>query len=444
VDLTSTPAGLACLAIIAAAYAAVVFETRLRLRKSVPVTIAAGCIWALVAAASLQTGQAEAVRHALERNLLAYGELFFFLLSAITFVNTLEERQVFDALRSWLIRRGLGLRSLFWVTGGLAFCLSPFLDNLTTTLVMGSVAIAIGAGNGRFVTAACINIVVAANAGGVVSPFGDITTLMVWQSGRVTAPEFLRLLAPAAVNWLVPAVILSASIARGRPAVDDAPVSLRPGARVVMVLFALTIALTVGLHHFLHLPAALGMMTGLGCLKLYSQLLLRPRVGPATDDDDAILAGVSPDESTRDTFDIFRILERVEWDTLMFFYGVIVCVGGLQAAGYLAGLSHSLYGGLGPTWANTAVGVASAIVDNIPVMYAVLEMGPHMSHAQWLLVTLTAGVGGSLLSIGSAAGVALMGQARGVYTFASHLRWSWAVALGYAASIGVHLLISGF
>jgi Na+/H+ antiporter NhaD/arsenite permease-like protein len=89
------------------------------------------------------------------------------------------------------------------------------------------------------------------------------------------------------------------------------------------------------------------------------------------------------------------------------------------------------------------VGVASAVVDNIPVMFAVLSMNPDMSHAQWLLVTLTAGVGGSLLSIGSAAGVALMGQARGIYTFASHLKWSWAVALGYAASIAVHLAING-
>jgi Na+/H+ antiporter NhaD/arsenite permease-like protein len=89
-----------------------------------------------------------------------------------------------------------------------------------------------------------------------------------------------------------------------------------------------------------------------------------------------------------------------------------------------------------------AVGLASAIIDNIPIMFAVLSMNPEMSHGQWLLVTLTAGVGGSLLSIGSAAGVALMGQAQGVYTFMSHLKWVWAVALGYAASIWVHFLVN--
>lgn len=111
--------------------------------------------------------------------------------------------------------------------------------------------------------------------------------------------------------------------------------------------------------------------------------------------------------------------------------------------GYLAGVSKFLYDGLGHTTANVLVGIMSAIVDNIPVMFAVLTMDPQMSHGQWLLVTLTAGVGGSLLSIGSAAGVALMGSARGVYTFGAHQKWSWAIALGYAASILTHLLMNG-
>ncbi|HDZ78658.1 MAG TPA: sodium:proton antiporter, partial [Gammaproteobacteria bacterium] len=144
----------------------------------------------------------------------------------------------------------------------------------------------------------------------------------------------------------------------------------------------------------------------------------------------------------RKPFDIFISMKRAEWDTLMFFYGVVLSVAGLGTLGYLALLSDALYTGLGPTWANILVGLVSAIVDNIPVMYAVLTMQPDMSQGQWLLVTLTAGVGGSLLSIGSAAGVALMGQARGDYTFFVHLRWSWAIGLGYIASIWVHFLVN--
>jgi Na+/H+ antiporter NhaD/arsenite permease-like protein len=141
-------------------------------------------------------------------------------------------------------------------------------------------------------------------------------------------------------------------------------------------------------------------------------------------------------------FDTFREVSRVEWDTLLFFFGVIMCVGGLGFIGYLDQTSAYLYGQLGPTIANIMVGVMSAIVDNIPVMVAVLEMHPDMNTQQWLLVTLTAGVGGSLLSIGSAAGIALMGQARGQYTFFTHLRWTPAIALGYGLSIWLHLLIN--
>ncbi|MGB5537180.1 MAG: sodium:proton antiporter NhaD, partial [Thiogranum sp.] len=141
-------------------------------------------------------------------------------------------------------------------------------------------------------------------------------------------------------------------------------------------------------------------------------------------------------------FNIFKSLERAEWDTLMFFYGIILCVGGLGTLGYLAVGSELMYGDLGPTQANILVGFLSAIVDNIPVMFAVLAMQPAMDQGQWLLVTLTAGVGGSLLSIGSAAGVAVMGQARGIYTFFSHLKWSWAIFVGYAASVWVHFLVN--
>jgi Na+/H+ antiporter NhaD/arsenite permease-like protein len=142
------------------------------------------------------------------------------------------------------------------------------------------------------------------------------------------------------------------------------------------------------------------------------------------------------------SFDIFTMVARAEWDTLMFFYGVVLCVSGLGTLGYLSLASQLIYVDLGPIWANVLVGIVSAIIDNIPVMFAVLTMNPQMGLEQWLLITLTAGVGGSLLSIGPAAGVALMGTARGSYTFFAHLKWSWAIALGYALSIWVHLLIN--
>jgi Na+/H+ antiporter NhaD/arsenite permease-like protein len=182
------------------------------------------------------------------------------------------------------------------------------------------------------------------------------------------------------------------------------------------------------------------MMLGLGYLGFFSYYL-KNREHRSYDIDDNPLAQQA-NHGKRDPFDIFRKIARAEWDTLLFFYGVILCVGGLSQFGYLAAISEFLYIGLGATTANVMVGLLSAIIDNIPVMFAVLTMQPDMSHGQWLLVTLTAGVGGSLLSIGSAAGVALMGAARGVYTFNIHLKWTPVIALGYAASIFCHLFVN--
>src|SRR5688500_2972110 len=401
--------------------------------------VAAGVLW-LFRSIAWQAGAVPDVGELLRHNLLEYSELLLFLLAAMTFVNTLAERNVFAALRSWLVERGWSLRTIFWITGVMAFLLSPVLDNLTTALVMGAVVLATGRGNPAFIAPACINIVIAANAGGAFSPFGDITTLMVWQKGLLGFFDFFALFIPSLVNWLVPAFFMSLVIPRVRPEAHDEHSEIKNGGKVVIALFALTVIITVAMHQYAHLPPFLGMMTGLGLLQIYGFFIRREEVRRARATPvSAAPPGFKPAEKP---FDIFISLKRAEWDTLLFFYGVVLCVGALGAFGYLAALSIVSYESLGPTWANVLVGIASAIVDNIPVMFAVLSIEPDMSRGQWLLVTLTAGVGGSLLSIGSAAGVALMGQARGIYTFFSHLKWTWAIALGYAASIWAHFLVN--
>jgi Na+/H+ antiporter NhaD/arsenite permease-like protein len=304
--------------------------------------------------------------------------------------------------------------------------------------------------NRKFVTLGCINIVVAANAGGAFSPFGDITTLMVWQKGILPFSDFLQLFLPSVVNWIVPAFLMSLAVPKGHPDPVTAKVQVRTGGWVIVGLFLLTIVMAVSSHNFLHMPPVLGMMTGLGLLKFYGYFLERRerlKLAPSGRDslgETALLLEGDPRQTanTLTPFNVFTALQRAEWDTLMFFYGIILCVGGLGTLGYLALLSQLMYGDLGPSIANISVGFLSAIIDNIPVMFAVLSMMPEMDQGQWLLGTLTAGVGGSLLSIGSAAGVAVMGQARGVYTFFSHLKWSWAILLGYVASIWVHFQVN--
>ena len=462
-DLTTTGLGAAALLIFAAAYAVVILEERLRLRKSIPVLLAAGAIWVLIGVAYAQAGDPTSAAEAFRHNLLDFAELFLFLVVAMTYVNTLEERGVFAVLRSWLLQRQLSLRGLFWATGALAFCISPVADNLTTALVVGAVAVGVGAQSSRFMALACINVVVAANAGGAFSPFGDVTTLMVWQAGQVSFTEFFALFLPSLVNWLVPASLMTLRVPGGQPSGLIESPRLEAGGLVIVGLFVATIFMTVLLHSFVHLPPVGGMMLGLGLLKLFSYAFnlvshgrgLTPEElddvfsqpsGPldgeeGAEDDDTGRDRSRP-ERTRRPLHTFLMLERVEWDTLMFFYGVIMSVGGLATMGYLALTSRALYDGIGATPANVLVGLLSAVVDNVPIMFAVLSMNPEMSHGQWLLVTLSAGVGGSLLSIGSAAGVALMGQARGAYTFMSHLGWSWAIGLGYAASVATHLVLN--
>jgi len=448
VDLTTSMFGILSLLIFVGAYGLVISEEFLHLRKSKPMIVAAGMIWFLVAVGYELHGDKQSAGLAVRHNILEFAELMLFLLAAMTYINTMDERNVFKALRAWLIGRGFSLRQIFWITGALAFFISPFADNLTTALLMGAVVMAVASGNRGFIVVSLINIVVAANAGGAYSPFGDITTLMVWQKQKASFFQFFDLFIPSVVNWLVPALFMSFSIEKAKPQGLHEKVEIRPGGLVVVGLFVLTIVLAVAGHNYLDLPPVLGMMTGLGLLKVYGFFIRRAdldyyRRHPSPEPD-----VLGPDyrehfKSRYRPFDIFISLKRAEWDTLMFFYGVVLCVGGLGTIGYLAMVSHSMYTGLGPTTANILVGVLSSIVDNIPVMYAVLTMNPNMDMHQWLLATLTAGVGGSMLSIGSAAGVGLMGQARGVYTFFAHLRWSWAIVLGYAASIWVHMLVNG-
>jgi NhaD family Na+/H+ antiporter len=441
-DLTNSWVGITSVVLFFIAYLAVMAEEFTHLRKSKPVMLAAGIIWALIAWYYQSHDIPHVVEAALRHNLEEYAELMLFLIVAMTYINAMDERNVFEALRSWLIHKGFGYRTLFWVTGILAFFISSVADNLTTALLMGAVVMAVGHGNKRFVVLGCINLVVAANAGGAFSPFGDITTLMVWQkniiasNGPIGFWTYFYLFIPAFVNFAVPAAIMYFFVPDEKPATGGAKIVMKPGALTIVAMFMFTIALAVSFHSKLGLPPVIGMLTGLSLLKFYAFFLKTV--------DKRTLSGYSSAENIGSPvpFDIYREVARSEWDTLFFFYGVVMCVGGLGFVGYLAMISHAIYGGWGATNANIAIGVISSVIDNIPVMFAVLTMQPDMSIGQWLLVTMTAGVGGSLLSIGSAAGVALMGQARGVYTFFGHLKWAPVIALGYAASIAVHLLIN--
>ncbi|GAW85908.1 conserved hypothetical protein [Bathymodiolus platifrons methanotrophic gill symbiont] len=429
--LTGTERGIYTVLIFIIAYGFVMAEEFTGLRKSKPVIIAAAVIWAHAAILAAEAGvSTEALHEAFEFNLKEYAALMLFLLVAMTYINAMAERNVFEALRSWMIRKEFGYKKLFWITGIITFFLSAVADNLTSALLVGAVVLAVGKDNEKFVAIGFVNLVVAANAGGAFSPFGDITTLMVWQAGYAEFFDFFALFIPSVVNYLIPAYFMWLAVPDEQPAAtNEAAVELKPGAIQVCVLFILTIVTAVSFKQVLHLPPFMGMMAGLGVLMVYGFRLKT--------------LYSSGEGEEHDEFDIFDKVRDAEWDTLFFFFGVVFAVGGLGYIGYLELIAAGMYDGLGQTPANIIVGVISAIVDNIPVMFAVLSMNLDMDLYQWLLVTLTAGTGGSMLSVGSAAGVALMGSSNHKYTFFSHMKWTPVIALGYIASIFVHYLING-
>ena len=434
-ELLNHPVGIISIILFIIAYAFVMTEEVTHLRKSKPVLFAAGLIWAMIAWVGAQTGDSYAVKKEIMHAFDEFNQLMLFLLVAMTYINSISERNVFEKLRSILLNQNFTYKKLFWITGFISFFLSPIADNLTTALTMCAVVLAVGKGNKNFTSISCVNIVVAANAGGAFSPFGDITTLMVWQAGYVEFTEFFQLFLPSLVNFIIPSFIMSFFITGSADDVENPPVILKRGAIQISLLFLVTIMMAISFKNFLNLPPVFGMMFGLSFLQLYGYYLKRSYSAQSK---------INRDGSDQ-PFGIFKQIAQAEWDTLLFFYGVIMCVAGLSKIGYLALLNTTLYDGLGFTVANSLMGIISALIDNIPVMFSVIQMhdATTMDLNQWLLITLTAGVGGSLLSIGSAPGVALMGQAKGIYTFSSHLRWTGVIFIGYVMSILTHLWLSG-
>jgi len=446
-DLIHHWAGYLSLVIILIAYIFAMLEDVTMLRKSKSMVLGGTLVWFLIILAYKQHGDLKPAVEAFESNLQSYIELLLFIMASMTYLNAMEDMHVFEALRNWMVGAKFGYRKLFWLTGFLVFFLSTVINGLTSGLLMGAVVIAVGKGNSRFISLACINIVVATNAGGSLSPLGGISTLFVWQKGLVGFTQFFTLFVPCLVNFLVPAAIMNFAIPNVCPLLETKQINLQRGAIGVIGLFGLTIAMAVGFDMVLHLPAAAGMMAGLSFLQLYSFYLERTEPVEGKAAARALAFEDEPGEGhavleTRYSYDIFEKIGRLEWDTLLFFYGAMMGIGGLGFIGHLDAISQWLYGQHDATYANVLIGLSSAWVDNGTLMFAVLSMKPDIPQGQWLLLTLTLGVGGSLTAIGSAPAIGLLGMTRGQYSFLGHLKWSPVILLGYFASIGVHFVVN--
>jgi Na+/H+ antiporter NhaD/arsenite permease-like protein len=419
IDLVFHPFGWLLLAIFIVGYYFIATEEKYHLDKAKPALFIGTFMFVLLGGYYGAIGaNFEPFEHAVNHLILEIAEIFFFLFVAMTFIEALVERGVFNALKQKLIAKGYSYRELFWITGTLAFFISPVADNLTTALILSTVLLAIEDKNKAFLLPSAINIVVAANAGGAWSPFGDITTLMVWSAHKGAFIDFLYLFPAAFLGWLLTSYLLSRYVPDLDPNMDGneqeaARIEILKGGKMIIFFGVLTIMLAVLGKQLLHLPPMWGMLFGLSLLQLYMYSLKK-----------------------RHNIDvsIFKAMEKIENNTLLFFFGILAAVGALHFSGFLS-YAAKLYELFSPTYVNIGVGFLSAVVDNVPVMSAVLKANPSIDHAQWMLVTLTAGIGGSLISFGSAAGVGVMGKMQGIYTFSSHLKLGWTVLVGYIASI---------
>jgi len=414
--------------IVTLGYYFVIFEEHYGLKKSIPMILSATALWIFIGLTQIMSKTE--LEYIFAHEFLEFCKIFFFIAVAISYVFALEDFGFFQILHKFFAQRSLSSRKLFWMTGLAAFCLSPFLDNLTASLLMGQIFLSFAPNEAKLIRIGFVHIVLAANAGGVFSPFGDVTSLMIWQAGLIPTSAFQYLMLPSVVSYLVPAFLLSLQFEnRELPHIDFKKTGTS-GCGAIAILFFITILFTLLSEHYFGLPAVFGMVSGLGFLALYEHL------------------------HERDTHtSLFTRLKRMEWDVLLFFYGIILSIEGLKVLGVLDILSHGLYTSLPALFGFTdilwtasighiLIGVIATILGNIPIMAAVLKMPLVLSLGSWLLLTLTTGIGGSLLSIGSAAGIALMGLSKNHYTFQSHLKWTPLILLGYALGIATHFWLN--
>ena len=397
-NLTTTWVGIASLIIFVVGYFFIATEENFHIDKAKPAIFIGTFMFLLIGFYMLANGlDVHLLQNEVNHLILEISQIVFFLMVAMTYIEALIERDVFNALKYNLVSKGYTYKRLFWLTGALAFFISPVADNLTTALILSTVLLTI-----------------------------DITTLMAWAAGKAPFIDFFALFPASFIGWLVTAFLLVRIVPAGSPHFDPATepkVTIKKGGKVVIGLGAFTIFSAVMMHQLFHLPAMWGMMFGFSLLSIYTYIYKKTN-------------------KNEEPMHVFHYMSKIENNTLFFFFGILAAVGALHFVGFL-NYAVSLYDKFGATTVNIGVGFLSAIVDNVPVMSAVLKANPMMGAdvgenlSQWLLVTLTAGIGGSMISFGSAAGVGVMGKLKGIYTFGAHMKYAWTVVVGYIVSVVV-------
>ena len=411
------------------AYAAIAFEHPLKINKSASALLGAGLLWSVYALMSGDTGH---MSEQLGETLIGTAQIVFFLMGAMTIVEVIDAHDGFDVITARI--RTTRLASLMWLVCVVTFFLSAVLDNLTTAIVMVSlVKKLLDSREQRLLFAGMI--VIAANAGGAWSPIGDVTTTMLWIGGQITATSLISsLFLPSLVNLLVPVAIISYSLRGMTVVAPKNDLNRANGGRTSVrernVMFFMGIGVLIAVPAFktvTHLPPFMGVLLGLGLLWLVGDLLHGNKM-----------------EDERQHLSLTSALNRIDMASVIFFIGILLAVATLEHAGILPALAAWLDVSVGrQDLIVLLIGLVSAIVDNVPLvaaamgMYSLDQYGPNSF--LWQFLAYCAGTGGSILVIGSAAGVAAMGLER--IDFVWYLKKISAVATaGYFAGAAVYIL----
>lgn len=403
------------LGLVALAFVLIVIEDIIHVNKAKTTLFFGTLCWMLAFIFPMHGATSAEISEQLNHNLLEIATLWLFLMSTMTFVAYLNSKGFIAQIVQRMLPSELSERRLMFIVAGFAFVFSSFADNVTATLVSIAVIASLKMEAYKRIKYATL-IIFAVNSGGVSLITGDVTTLMYFLAGKVSMAELLLLVIPAFTSVAVLAVMLSFGL-RNRITIEKSTKPIEKSDAIIAAIFASTIAGTLLLNLLYQIPPVLTFLFGLGIMFLSAQYLLRKKA----------------------TQSILNYIREVEFETLLFFLGVLLLVGILKEIGFLNHFTN-LYQVLPPLQANYVMGLTSSLIDNVPLTAALLKADLVMTQAEWLLLTYATGVGGSILIIGSAAGIIAMSKIKEL-TFISYFKMAghllFAYTLGYA---GVFLI----
>lgn len=411
-------------------YAAIAFEHNLKINKTAAALITGVVTWVIFVISQSNT---DLVNAELLRHLGDISSILFFLMGAMTIVELIDSYNGFEVITEKIT--ATNKKSLLWIIGLITFFLSAVLDNLTTTIVIVSLLRKLIKDHDERLFFVGI-VVIAANAGGAWSPIGDVTTTMLWIGGQISAFSIMaRLITPSLISLIVPLGVLSITmkgkVERPFLATESYQQLSRKQQSTIFILGLGMLIMVPVFKTLTHLPPFMGMMLGVGILWTVTDLMHKKHVGEKTENG----------EKGRTLIDV---LTRIDLPSILFFLGILLAVASLEVSGVLHSLAQLLNEKIGDLNSIVlSIGLASAVVDNVPLvaaaqgMYSIADFP--MDHYLWEFIAYCAGTGGSILIIGSAAGVAAMGMEK-INFFWYIKKISWIALIGYFAGAFFYIL----